>query len=99
MNSPYEQALTFIKRHPGCGASIGLSKLILSLYDGDIAFSYRECVRGLDSSNLLIAQDMIHRFSTAGETEDLVVVGRDVIALDRALYDLGCARYAVKLEN
>lgn len=99
MTTPYEQALEFIKRHPGCGSSRGLSKLILSLFDSNLAFGFRECIAELDSRNLSLAQDIVHRFVTEGETHELRHVGREIIALNRTLYDLGLVRYAAKLDG
>lgn len=96
MNTPYDDALEHIRQHPGTGSAAGLGKLILSLFNADMAFSYRECIAQLDSRNTSIAQDMIHRFTTEGETEALRVAGREVVDLMPRLWQLGEAADAAK---
>ena len=43
MKTPYQEAVELIDRHPGTGSSTGLAKLILSLWNEECAYSFREC--------------------------------------------------------
>ena len=51
--TPYAEALQWIKLHLGTGSSLGLAKLVLSLWNDSCGFSYRECVRSIKNTTNL----------------------------------------------
>ena len=97
--SPYREALTWIEKHPGTGGSNSLAKLVLSLWNGDCAFSFRECVSNLDEPRTALALRMVAHFAERGEDSDLVAVGRRVCDLCPRLWDLGEAASRAKAET
>jgi hypothetical protein len=48
--NPYREAEAWIERHPGTGFATSLAKLVLSLWNADCAFSFREYISNLDRS-------------------------------------------------
>jgi hypothetical protein len=64
-----------IDRHPGTGSSTGLAKLILSLWNDDCAYSFRECVRSFDKDRSALTGRMIEHFLKRGEDADLILAG------------------------
>jgi hypothetical protein len=42
--SPYEEALSWVRRHPGTAGARGLAKFVLSLWNDECAFALRECL-------------------------------------------------------
>lgn len=89
--SPYTESLSFIKKHPDTGAGIGLSKLILSLYNGRHSFSLGECVSTFDRERLNLALPMIQDYFENGETAELLQAGLDVIEASPDLMQLSNA--------
>ena len=89
--SPYQEALEFIRQNPGCGSTMGMSKLILSLWNSDCCFSYRECISQFDNSRLRLAQRIMSEFNVNGETQELCDIGHRVHELYPRLWDLGQA--------
>ena len=76
--SPYQEAFQWIKRNPGTGSAQSLAKLLLSLWNDDFAFSYRECVDGLDEYRTAIAIRVVSHYARLGEDEELRHVGEDL---------------------
>lgn len=76
--TPYAEALEWIQSHPGTGSSVGLAKLILSLWNDDCGFSYRECIRALDPKRNELAVRVIHHFHAVGENQELIRIGHEV---------------------
>lgn len=73
--SPYGEALQWIERHPGTGSALALGKLLLSLWNDQCCFSFRECVRNLDEERTALAVRLVQHFATAGEDAELVRAG------------------------
>lgn len=89
--SPYREALDWIECHPGTGSAVSLSKLILSFWNGDAAFSFRECISNLDGHLTQVAVRMAAHFVEHGEDRELVEIGRKVCAAYPRLWELGAA--------
>lgn len=73
---PYDEALLFIKRHPGTGGAGSLAKLILSLYNEMCGFSFAECMGYLDEQLTSLALRMVQDYAAHGETDDLRAAGK-----------------------
>jgi hypothetical protein len=95
-NNPYSQALKWIEENPGCGSTIGLGKLILSLWNPDMAYSLRECTQALDEDLRNLALKIISYFLQNGEDRDLYAAGERVYALYPLLWAQGIAGYHAK---
>ena len=85
------EVLELIDRHPGTGSSTGLAKLILSLWNGDCAFSFRECVSSFDPARSDLARRIITHFLAHGEDDDLCRAGDHICETHGELWDLGQA--------
>ncbi len=94
--SPYQEALGWIQRHPGTGSAGSLAKLVLSLWNDDCAFSFRECVGNLDEDRTALALRMVARFAARGEDPELVGAGHEVCRAYPRLWDLGQAADTAK---
>jgi len=79
--SPYDEALQFIKQHPGTGGAGSLAKLVLSLYNQICGYSFAECVGNLDAHLTNLAVRMAKDYAERGETDDLRAAGK-IIADD-----------------
>jgi hypothetical protein len=75
MSNPYREALQWIERNPGSGSANGLAKLVLSLWNDDCGYSFRECIGNLDDKLTSLALRMVQHFSQHGEDSELVDVG------------------------
>lgn len=89
--SPYQQALKWLDEHPTTGSACSLAKLILSLWNGDAAFSFRDCISNLDKERTRLAIAMVTHFAEHGEDEELVGVGHQVLKRYPDLWELGMA--------
>lgn len=89
--SPYAEALHWIEAHPTTGSADKLAKLILSLWNQECAFSFRECIAGLDADRTALALRVVAHFVQVGEDEELVAIGHTVCDLYPRLWDLGQA--------
>jgi SLT domain-containing protein len=89
--NPYEPAVEWIQRHNGTGSAAGLAKLILSLWNDDAAFSFRECTRNLDDIRSALALNIIKHFLGHGEDLFLVDAGKQVYGLYPHLWEKGYA--------
>lgn len=78
-NSPYEEALQFIRQNPGTSGSSGLAKLVVSLYNEICGFSFAECVRSLDPHLTNVALRMVADYAKHGETPDLRAAGKIIV--------------------
>lgn len=87
--SPYREALEFIRQHQFSGSAATLAKLVLSLWNSDAAFSFRECVSNLDEARTAIALRCVAHFAKHGEDGELVEVGYAVHDLFPRLWELG----------
>jgi len=79
--SPYQDALAWIRAHPGTGSATSLAKLILSLWNADCGFSFRECIGNLDEERTALALRIVTHFASVGEDADLVAAG-DAVCRD-----------------
>jgi hypothetical protein len=91
LDNPYKPALVWIRAHPGTGSATGLAKLILSLWNEEAAFSFRECARSFDPELDEIALRMIEHFTRHGEDDLLRAAGDEIYDSRRDLWDLGYA--------
>jgi len=89
--SPYPDALAWIRTHPGTSSAISLAKLILSLWNPDCGFSFRECIGNLDEERTALALRMVTHFAAVGEDADLVAVGEVVCRDWPHLWDIAQA--------
>lgn len=89
MITPYQEALTIIERHTGTGGATGLAKLVLSLYNDECAFAWRECTRSLDENNQALALRIVAHFEQHGEDTELRRAGERMVELYPRLWDLG----------
>lgn len=85
---PYQEALKWIHAHPGTGGSAGLAKLILSVWNDECCFSFRECIRSLDGERTELAVRLVTYFAEHGEDDELVKVGHEVCELYPGLWQL-----------
>jgi len=89
--SPYQDALAWIRNHPGTGSAASLAKLVLSLWNAECGFSFRECIYNRDEAHTALALRMVTHFAAAGEDADLVAAGYEVCRDYPRLWDLGQA--------
>ena len=89
--TPYGEAFAWIDEHPGTGSALGLSKLILSLWNDECCFSYRECVTSLDAVRSALALRVIVHFEAVGEDQELVDIGHAVCDRYPRLWEQGQA--------
>ena len=90
--NPYSQALNWIRKNNGTGSANGLAKLILSIYNPRIAYSFRECTQAFDWERRDWAGQIIRHFLEYGEDRFLVDAGKTVRELCRGIYDAGLNR-------
>lgn len=98
MSNPYREALEWIQRHPGTGSSVSMAKLILSLWNTDCGFSFRECVGNLDDDLARLALRMVQHFAQHGEDSELVEVGHLICERFPRLWDAGMAMSRARAE-
>src|SRR5271166_5594439 len=89
--TPYQEALSWIEKNWGSGGANSLAKLLLSLWNSECSYSYRECIDNLDDTMTHLAVRVIKHFSDHGEDEELVRVGYRVHELYPRLWDVGQA--------
>jgi hypothetical protein len=98
MKTPYQEAVELIDRHPGTGSSTGLAKLILSLWNDDCAYSFRECVRSFDKDRDALAGRIISHYLAHGEDAELIRAGDHVYKAHPRLWELGIAATGAKTQ-
>lgn len=98
METAYTKAIEFIRQHPATGSAVGMAKLLLSLYNDEAAFSYRECVSNFDSERLRLAMDVIEHFNHVGETKELVSIGSELCDRYPSLWEMGYAGTVAKIK-
>lgn len=86
--SPYGEALHWIETKPGTGSAETLAKLLLSLWNADCGFSFRECIANLDPQRTELAVRVVAHFARVGEDEELVEVGSKVCETYPRLWEL-----------
>ena len=89
--SPYQDVLAWTRKHPGTGSATSLAKLILSLWNDECGFSFRECIHNLDEERTALALRVVAHFAAVGEDSELVTVGHEVCREYPRLWDLGQA--------
>lgn len=89
--TPYQVALNWIEQNPGTGGAAGLAKLVLSLWNSDCSYSFRECIRSLDDDLTALSVRLIEHFAEHGEDEELVRTGYRVHELYPRLWEAGQA--------
>ena len=94
--SPYQEAVGWIQRHPGTGSANSLAKLVLSLWNDECAFSFRECISNLDEDRTRLALRLVTHFAARGEDQELVAAGHEVCRAYPRLWDLGQAADTAK---
>ena len=87
--TPYQVALSWIERNPGTAGATGLAKLVLSLWNSECSYSFRECIRSLDDDLTALSVRLVEHFAEHGEDEELVRVGYRVHELYPRLWDAG----------
>lgn len=86
--TPYQEAQQWISKHPGTGSAASLAKLILSLWNSDCGFSFRECVGNLDGNLTGLALRMVAHFAECGEDQELVSVGHQIVEKYPRLWEM-----------
>lgn len=66
----YDEALEWVRHHPGSPEGLGLAKLILSLHHTAYAFSFRECTDGMDDARMALALRIVGQFARVGREDD-----------------------------
>lgn len=97
--NPYKPALGWIRTNSTTGSAIGLVKLIMSLWNDDAAFSFRECVRSVDDIRSAWALKVIEHFLKYGEDRFLCEAGEEVYKLYPYIWDEGYAGSEAKREK
>jgi hypothetical protein len=88
---PYQEAVTWIEQHPGTSSAAALAKLILSLWNTQCCYSFRECVTGLDTMREAMALRIVVHFQRTGEDHHLRAAGETVCAAYPDLWDVAVA--------
>lgn len=83
-------------RHPGTGGSVALGKMILSLYNDENCFAFRECVDGRDCEITQVCLDMAACYAQRGEDEALRAAGRLACETYPHLPEIGYAGHLAK---
>ena len=96
--NPYQPALRWIRTNSTTGSAIGLVKLIMSLWNDDAAFSFRECVRNFDDIRSAWALKIIDHFLKHGEDRFLCEAGEEVYKWYPYIWDEGYAGSEAKRE-
>lgn len=91
MKNPYDEALQWVTKNPGTGSATSLAKLILSLWNSDCGFSFRECTGNLDSNLSALALRMVQHFDKHGEDAELVAVGHTICEDFPRLWEMSMA--------
>ena len=73
--SPYAEAHAWIQAHPGTGSARGFVKLLLSLWNPEMAITVRECIDGLDKDRTQLALRVLIHFVNYGEDAELIRIG------------------------
>ena len=94
--SPYQEALAWIDRHPGTGSTISLVKLVLSLWNAECGFSFRECIHNLDADRTELALRRVTHFAARGEVAELVAAGHRLCGDYPHLWEIAEAGDAAK---
>jgi hypothetical protein len=94
--SPYAEALAWIEQHSGTGSALGLAKLILSVWNDECGFSFRECVGSLDGKRTALALRVVAHFARVGEDAELVKIGHAVNDHYPRLWELSMAANEAK---
>lgn len=89
--TPYQEALQWIEEHSGTGSAGSLARLLLSLWNDECSYSFRECISNLDDNLSALAVRTVVYFAEHGEDEDLVGVGHKVCRLYPRAWDAGQA--------
>ena len=77
--SPYEEAFDFIVKYRGASSTIGMAKLILSLYNFRHPFGISECTLNFDGERCTLAIRVIAHYLEYGEDEELRIYGREIV--------------------
>ena len=100
MNSesvPYDKAFRMLTTHPYTGGSYALAKMILSLYNDENCYSFRECVDGRDYDIREICVEMALYYARYGEDAHLRMIGEKVCAIYPHLLEIGYAGHLAKV--
>lgn len=73
--SIYQEAWDLIQMHQGTSGQAALAKCVLSLYNGENAFSIGEILWPLDNRYTEVVLGMVLDYAQNGETAELVRVG------------------------
>jgi hypothetical protein len=98
MSNPYREALQWIQQHPGTGSSVSMAKLVLSLWNSDCGYSFRECIGNLNGDLTAVALRMVQHFAQYGEDSELVDVGHIICERFPRLWDAGMAMTRARTE-
>lgn len=76
-DEPYRLIEEWCSKNPGTGATLGLMRLVLSLYNGRaFSFSIPVCIWSLDGARLEWAKAIILDYFERGENDELLELAR-----------------------
>lgn len=94
--SPCREAWQWIEHNPGTDSATALAKLLLSLWNGSNAFSFREYVNVLDEARTELALRVAIHFANYGEDRELIELGYKVCEVYPRLWALGQTAWEAK---
>ena len=81
-NEPYRLIEEWCSKNPGTGATLGLMRLVLSLYNGRaFSFSIPVCIWSLDRARLEWAKAIILDYFERGENDELLDLARKFVPM------------------
>jgi hypothetical protein len=89
--TPYQEAMRLIRRNPESDDALGLAKLVLSLWNADYPFAFRECITGLDDLPTAIAVRVVGQFARLGEDLELQEIGTELCEMYPRMGDAASA--------
>lgn len=96
MTTPYDEAVHWIESHPTTGSATRLAKLLLTLWNAAMKFSFRACIGSLDDQRTDLALRMVTYFAQHGEDQALVAAGARICRRHEFLWQLGLAGAAAQ---
>jgi len=96
--TPYQEAMLLIRRHPESDDALGLAKLVLSLWNAEYSFAFRECITGLDDLPTAIAVRVVGQFARLGEDLELQEIGAELCEMYPRMGDAATACSQVRAE-
>lgn len=94
--SPYGEAYDFVVTYWGASSTIGMAKLILTLYNPRHPFGFGECTSNFDCVRCDLATRVVAHYLQYGEDEELRIYGREIVKSFPHLLELSDAANEAK---